>query len=68
MELGGSDPVIALEDAPLEVAVDNALLGRIPCCPEPASGPKGSTLWGRAVGPHSWRDSSQRDLHAHLSP
>jgi len=29
MELGGSDPFIVLEDAPLEVTLDNALLGRL---------------------------------------
>jgi succinate-semialdehyde dehydrogenase/glutarate-semialdehyde dehydrogenase len=29
MELGGSDPFIILEDAPLDVALDNALLGRL---------------------------------------
>jgi succinate-semialdehyde dehydrogenase/glutarate-semialdehyde dehydrogenase len=29
MELGGSDPFIVLEDAPIEVTLDNALLGRL---------------------------------------
>jgi len=29
MELGGSDPFIVLEDAPLEVTLDSALLGRL---------------------------------------
>ncbi|MGF6368955.1 NAD-dependent succinate-semialdehyde dehydrogenase [Paraburkholderia sp. 32] len=50
LELGGSDPLIVLEDAPLDWAVSSALIGRMFNCGQCCVGTKRIIVVGRARG------------------